>query len=41
MYRGGHLKLDELVTTTYKLDDINQAFTDLHAGRNLRGIITF
>lgn len=41
MYKDGHLKLDQLVTSTYKLDDINQAFTDLHAGRNLRGVITF
>ena len=41
MYKNGMLKLDELVTTTYKLDDIGQAFSDMHAGKNIRGVITF
>ncbi|MDQ0383101.1 NDMA-dependent alcohol dehydrogenase [Amycolatopsis thermophila] len=39
MYRAGTLKLDELVTTTYSLDEINQAYADMHAGRNIRGVI--
>jgi NDMA-dependent alcohol dehydrogenase len=41
MYRTGQLKLDELMTTTYWLDDINQGFADLHAGRNIRGVVLF
>jgi Zn-dependent alcohol dehydrogenase len=41
LYQEGKLLLDELVTTTYRLDDINQAFADLHAGTNLRGVIAF
>ncbi len=40
-YRQGHLKLDELVTTTYKLDDINQAYEDMYAGKNIRGLIRY
>ncbi len=40
LYRAGHLKLDELVTTRYRLDDINLAVDDLLAGRNIRGVIT-
>ena len=41
MYRRGQLKLDELITRTYKLDDIGQAFEDLNDGVNIRGVITF
>ena len=41
MYRGGNLKLDELVTRRYRLDQINDAFTDMREGRNIRGIIEF
>jgi S-(hydroxymethyl)glutathione dehydrogenase/alcohol dehydrogenase len=31
--------LDEAVTTEYKLDDINEAYDDMLAGRNIRGVI--
>jgi NDMA-dependent alcohol dehydrogenase len=41
MYRTGQLKLDELATTTYRLEEINQGFADLHAGRNIRGVVVF
>jgi S-(hydroxymethyl)glutathione dehydrogenase/alcohol dehydrogenase len=41
MYRNGHLKLDELITKRYRLDQINDAFTDMREGRNIRGIIEF
>jgi Zn-dependent alcohol dehydrogenase len=41
MYRNGHLKLDELVTRRYRLDQINEAITDMREGRNIRGIIEF
>lgn len=41
MYEAGALKLDELVTQRYKLDDINEAMKDLRAGRNIRGLIAF
>ncbi len=39
LYKLGKLKLDELVTRTYTLDEINQGYADLTAGKNLRGII--
>jgi S-(hydroxymethyl)glutathione dehydrogenase/alcohol dehydrogenase len=39
MYRAGKLHLDELVTRKYRLDDINDAFKDMHDGRNIRGVI--
>jgi S-(hydroxymethyl)glutathione dehydrogenase/alcohol dehydrogenase len=41
MYRSGHLKLDELVTTRYSLDDVARGYEDMHAGRNIRGIIVY
>jgi S-(hydroxymethyl)glutathione dehydrogenase/alcohol dehydrogenase len=41
LYRAGKLKLDELVTRTYKLDEINEAFADMTAGTNARGVIVF
>jgi NDMA-dependent alcohol dehydrogenase len=41
LWREGKLKLDELVTTRYPLDDVAQGFADMHAGRNLRGVVVF
>ena len=41
LYRNGDLKLDELITRRYSLDDINQAFADMQAGANLRGLIVY
>jgi NDMA-dependent alcohol dehydrogenase len=41
LYQAGLLKLDELVTTTYRLDEINQGYEDMHAGRNIRGVIRY
>ena len=39
MYRSGKLKLDELITRTYTIDEAVQAFEDLAAGKNARGMI--
>ncbi len=41
MYGAGKLKLDELVTRTYTLDQVNEAYADLLAGRIIRGVIEF
>jgi S-(hydroxymethyl)glutathione dehydrogenase/alcohol dehydrogenase len=41
MYQAGQLKLKELVTRTYTLDQVNEGYADMHAGRNIRGVITF
>ena len=41
LYQEGKLKLDELVTRTYGLEEVNQAFADLERGENARGVITF
>jgi alcohol dehydrogenase (nicotinoprotein) len=39
LYRTGDLKLDELVTRTYKLEDVNQGYQDMLDGKNIRGVI--
>ncbi|MGZ4524703.1 MAG: alcohol dehydrogenase, partial [Mycobacteriaceae bacterium] len=41
MYQEGKLKLDELITKTYKLEDINQGYQDMLDGKNLRGVIRY
>lgn len=41
LYTDGKLKLDELVTKTYSLDEINQGYEDMHAGKNIRGVIVY
>ncbi len=41
LYLAGRLKLDELITRRYSIDEAPQAFSDLEAGRNARGVIAF
>jgi NDMA-dependent alcohol dehydrogenase len=41
LYVAGKLKLDELVTRTYTLEDINTGYDDMREGRNIRGVIVF
>ena len=39
LYQAGKLKLDELVTQTYTIDEAALAFDDMVAGKNARGVI--
>jgi S-(hydroxymethyl)glutathione dehydrogenase / alcohol dehydrogenase len=39
LYKRGQLKLDELITNPYAVEDINEAYQDLEAGKNLRGVV--
>jgi S-(hydroxymethyl)glutathione dehydrogenase/alcohol dehydrogenase len=39
LYQAGTLKLDELVTQRYSLDQVNQGYADLVAGKNIRGVV--
>jgi S-(hydroxymethyl)glutathione dehydrogenase/alcohol dehydrogenase len=41
LYRSGKLKLDALVTRTYALEEINEAFAAMNSGANARGVILF
>ncbi|MFW6203755.1 MAG: NDMA-dependent alcohol dehydrogenase [Actinomycetota bacterium] len=39
LYRSGDLKLDELITRRYRLEDVNQGYQDMLDGLNIRGVI--
>ncbi len=41
LYRQGRLKLDELITARYPLEDINRAIADVKRGEALRNVIVF
>ncbi len=38
---AGELMLDEMITQRYSLDDINRGYDDMHAGKNVRGVIIY
>ena len=39
LYRAGQLKLEELITRRYSLDEVNQGYQDLDGGQLIRGVI--
>jgi S-(hydroxymethyl)glutathione dehydrogenase/alcohol dehydrogenase len=39
LYRAGQLDLDGLVTTTYKLEEVNDGYVAMREGKNIRGVI--
>ena len=41
LYMAGKLKLDELITQRYSIDQAPQAFADMQSGKNARGVIVF
>jgi len=41
MYTVGKLNLDDMVTATYSIDEAPQAFDDMEAGKNARGVILY
>jgi len=41
LYQEGQLKLDDLVTTRYSLEDINTGYQDMRDGKNIRGMIVY
>jgi len=41
LYNKGTLKLDEMITKEYQLDDLETALDDLLKGRNAKGVIVF
>ena len=40
-YQKGRVKLDEMITHTMKLDDINRAFDLMHEGQSIRTVIRY
>lgn len=41
LYKGGRIRLEQLITRRYGLEEINQGFKDLAAGKNIRGMIIY
>lgn len=41
LYREGKLKVDELITRTYTLDQINEGYQDMLDGKNVRGVVVY
>ncbi len=41
LYSQGTLKLDELITRTYALENLQQAIDDMMAGHNAKGVVIF
>jgi alcohol dehydrogenase (nicotinoprotein) len=39
LYRSGDLKLDELLTRRYRLEEVNEGYQDMLDGKNIRGVI--
>ena len=41
LYRKGQLDLDNMITRTYSLEDINQGYQDMRDGKNIRGVLMY
>ena len=41
LWRAGRLRLEEAITWTYLLEDINEGYADLKAGRIIRGVVRY
>ncbi|MGK2860412.1 MAG: Zn-dependent alcohol dehydrogenase [Chitinophagaceae bacterium] len=41
LYAKGDLLLEEMITKTYPLEKLSEAFDDMHHGRNAKGVIVF
>src|SRR6266700_2033350 len=41
LYLDGRLKLDQLVSRTYKIEEINEGFTAMTSGQVARGVVVF
>ncbi len=41
LYREGQLKLDELITKRYPLEEINEGYRAMRDGENIRGVIVY
>jgi S-(hydroxymethyl)glutathione dehydrogenase/alcohol dehydrogenase len=41
LYRVGDLKIDELITKRYSLNEINEGYRAMRDGENIRGVIVY
>ena len=40
-YMDGKINIDDLITHTFSLENINEAFDVMHAGKSIRSVVTF
>ena len=40
-YMDGEIKIDEMITYTMGLEDINKAFDYMHEGKSIRSVVIF
>jgi S-(hydroxymethyl)glutathione dehydrogenase/alcohol dehydrogenase len=40
-YMEGRINIDDLITHTMPVEDINRAFDLMHAGKSIRSVVTF
>jgi S-(hydroxymethyl)glutathione dehydrogenase/alcohol dehydrogenase len=40
-YMDGDIKIDEMITHTMGLEDINKAFDLMHEGKSIRSVVHF
>ncbi|HVV53912.1 MAG TPA: alcohol dehydrogenase catalytic domain-containing protein [Mucilaginibacter sp.] len=41
LYEDGQMLLEEMITRTYRINELNEAFDDLLKGRNAKGVVIF
>ena len=41
MYKAGKLNIADMITREHRLDQINEGYTDMLEGRNIRGVIRY
>lgn len=41
LYKSGQLNLDDMITNTYSLEQVNEGYQDMLNGKNIRGVIKF
>jgi Zn-dependent alcohol dehydrogenase len=41
LHSCGQVDLESMITRTYPLEKINDGYADMHAGANIRGVLTF
>lgn len=41
LYKSGQLNLQDMISNTYSLEQVNEGYQDMLEGRNLRGVIKF
>jgi NDMA-dependent alcohol dehydrogenase len=41
LYEQGQLDLEGMLTSRYKLADVNQGYRDMHDGKNIRGVLIY